>query len=74
MDFEDGVATIRGNAINQATKDLAVAIAGNVKGVERVVGGTANEGGLGPLAGALLGGGDGNVGVDDVLNLARRLF
>lgn len=36
VDFDDGVATLRGNAINQATKDLAIAIAGNVKGVERV--------------------------------------
>ncbi len=36
VDFDDGVATVRGNAINQGTKDLAVAIAGNVKGVNRV--------------------------------------
>ena len=36
VDFDDGIATVRGNAINQATKDLAIAIAGNVKGVERV--------------------------------------
>jgi nucleoid-associated protein YgaU len=36
VDFDDGVATLRGKAINQATKDLAIAIAGNVKGVERV--------------------------------------
>ena len=36
VDFDDGVATLRGNAINQATKDLAIAIAGNVKGVEKV--------------------------------------
>ncbi|MEM8816168.1 MAG: peptidoglycan-binding protein LysM [Pseudomonadota bacterium] len=36
VDFDDGVATVKGKAINQATKDLAVAIAGNVKGVERV--------------------------------------
>ena len=40
----------------------------------RDLGGTANQGGLGPLAGALLGGGDGKVGVDDVLSLARKFF
>ncbi len=35
--FDDGVATVSGNAINQATKDRAIAIAGNVKGVEKVI-------------------------------------
>lgn len=40
----------------------------------RDLGGAANEGGLGPLAGALLGGGDGKLGVDDVLSLARKFF
>lgn len=36
VDFDDGVATLKGKAMNQATKDLAIAIAGNVKGVEKV--------------------------------------
>ena len=36
VEFDDGIATIKGDANNQATKDLAIAIAGNVKGVERV--------------------------------------
>ena len=35
VDFDDGVATIRGKAMNQATKDHAIAVAGNVQGVER---------------------------------------
>ncbi len=36
VDFDDGVATIRGKATNQASKDHAIAVAGNVQGVERV--------------------------------------
>ena len=36
VDFDDGVATIRGKAMNQAAKDHAIAVAGNVQGVERV--------------------------------------
>ncbi len=36
VDFDDGVATIRGKAMNQASKDHAIAVAGNVQGVERV--------------------------------------
>lgn len=37
VEFDDGVATICGDCINQATKDNAVLMVGNIKGVERVV-------------------------------------
>ncbi len=35
--FDDGIATICGECTNEATRDTAVLIAGNVKGVEKVV-------------------------------------
>ena len=35
--FDDGVATICGTCPNEATRDSAVLIAGNVQGVEKVV-------------------------------------
>jgi len=37
VEFDDGVATICGNCSNQAVRDQAVLIAGNIKGVEKVV-------------------------------------
>jgi len=37
VDFDDGCATLKGDCVNQATKDNAVLIAGNIKGVEKVV-------------------------------------
>jgi len=37
VEFDDGVATICGECINEATRNNAVLIAGNVKGVEKVV-------------------------------------
>ena len=37
VDYDDGVATICGDCINQATKDNAVLMVGNIKGVEKVV-------------------------------------
>ena len=37
VQFDDGVATICGDCDNQKTKEQAVLIAGNIKGVERVV-------------------------------------
>ena len=37
VEFDDGVATICGDCINQATKDNAVLMVGNIKGVEKVV-------------------------------------
>ncbi len=37
VDFDDGCATLHGECINQATKDMAVLMAGNMKGVEKVV-------------------------------------
>jgi nucleoid-associated protein YgaU len=37
VDFDDGVATICGDCINQATRDNAVLMVGNIKGVEKVV-------------------------------------
>ena len=37
VQFDDGVATICGDCPNEATRDSAVLIAGNVKGVEKVV-------------------------------------
>ena len=35
--FDDGVATICGSCVNEATRNSAVLIAGDVKGVEKVV-------------------------------------
>jgi nucleoid-associated protein YgaU len=35
--FDDGVATICGECANEATRNNAILIAGNVKGVERIV-------------------------------------
>lgn len=35
--FDDGVATLCGNCANEATRNNAVLIAGNVKGVEKVI-------------------------------------
>lgn len=37
VEFDDGVATICGNCVNEATRDTAVLIAGDVKGVKKVV-------------------------------------
>ena len=37
VDFDDGVATICGDCVNQATRDNAVLMVGNIKGVEKVV-------------------------------------
>ncbi|MEO0425086.1 MAG: LysM peptidoglycan-binding domain-containing protein [Pseudomonadota bacterium] len=37
VEFDDGVATICGDCVNQSTRDTAVLIVGNIKGVERVV-------------------------------------
>jgi nucleoid-associated protein YgaU len=37
VQFDDGVATICGDCPNEATRNSAVMIAGNVKGVEKVV-------------------------------------
>jgi nucleoid-associated protein YgaU len=37
VQFDDGVATICGDCPNEATRNSAVLIAGNVKGVEKVV-------------------------------------
>jgi len=37
VEFDDGVATICGDCKNQAVRDQAVLIAGNIKGVEKVV-------------------------------------
>ena len=34
--FEDGVATICGDCENEATKDVAMLIVGNIKGVEKI--------------------------------------
>lgn len=35
--FDDGVATICGKCPNEATRDSAILIAGNIKGVERII-------------------------------------
>jgi nucleoid-associated protein YgaU len=37
VEFDDGVATLCGNCSSQAVRDQAVLIAGNIKGVEKVV-------------------------------------
>ncbi len=37
VQFDDGVATLCGDCDSQAIKDQAILIAGNIKGVERVV-------------------------------------
>ncbi len=37
VDFDDGVATICGDCKNQAVRDQAILIAGNIKGVEKIV-------------------------------------
>lgn len=37
VSFDDGVATVCGNCANQATRDSAVLIAGNIKGVQKIV-------------------------------------
>jgi LysM repeat protein len=37
VEYDDGVATICGDCINQATRDNAVLMVGNIKGVEKVV-------------------------------------
>ena len=37
VQFDDGVATISGECPNEATKNSAILIAGNIKGVEKVV-------------------------------------
>jgi nucleoid-associated protein YgaU len=35
--FDDGVATICGECVNEATRNNAILIAGNVKGVEKII-------------------------------------
>ena len=35
VEFDDGVATICGDCVNQATRDNAVLMVGNIKGVEK---------------------------------------
>ncbi|MGI9271382.1 MAG: peptidoglycan-binding protein LysM [Woeseiaceae bacterium] len=37
VEFDDGVATICGDCDNQAVKDQAILVAGNIKGVEKVI-------------------------------------
>ena len=37
VEFDDGVATICGECANEATRNSAILIAGNVKGVEKVI-------------------------------------
>ncbi|ANO52462.1 peptidoglycan-binding protein LysM [Woeseia oceani] len=37
VDFDDGVATVCGDCDNQKTREMAILIAGNVKGVEKVI-------------------------------------
>ena len=37
VEFDDGVATICGDCSNQATRDSAVLMVGNIKGVEKVI-------------------------------------
>jgi len=37
VQFDDGVATISGECPNEATKNSAILIAGNIKGVEKVI-------------------------------------
>ncbi|MBT8068037.1 MAG: peptidoglycan-binding protein LysM [Gammaproteobacteria bacterium] len=37
VEFDDGVATICGDCKNQAVRDQAILIAGNIKGVEKIV-------------------------------------
>jgi nucleoid-associated protein YgaU len=37
VEFDDGVATICGECVNEATRNSAILIAGNVKGVEKVI-------------------------------------
>ncbi|MBT8089642.1 MAG: peptidoglycan-binding protein LysM [Gammaproteobacteria bacterium] len=37
VDFDDGVATLCGDCKNQAVRDQAILLAGNIKGVEKVV-------------------------------------
>jgi len=37
VDFDDGVATICGDCSNKAVREQAILIAGNIKGVEKIV-------------------------------------
>ncbi|MDX1517599.1 MAG: peptidoglycan-binding protein LysM [Woeseiaceae bacterium] len=37
VEFDDGVATICGDCVNQSTKDRAILMVGNIAGVEKVV-------------------------------------
>lgn len=37
VEFDDGVATICGDCVNEATRDTAVLMAGGVKGVKKVI-------------------------------------
>jgi len=53
---------------------LAMGALNKNSGGGRELGNESSAGGLGPLAGALLAGDDGKVGVDDVLNLAKKFF
>ena len=37
VEFDDGVATISGECVNKATRDNAILMVGNIKGVEKVI-------------------------------------
>jgi nucleoid-associated protein YgaU len=37
VEFDDGCATLKGECINEATRESAILVAGNVEGVEKVV-------------------------------------
>jgi len=37
VEFDDGVATICGDCVNKATRDNAILMVGNIKGVEKVI-------------------------------------
>lgn len=37
VEFDDGVATLCGECVNEATRNSAILIAGDVKGVERII-------------------------------------
>ena len=37
VEFDDGVATVCGDCVNEATRDSAVLLVGDIKGVEKVV-------------------------------------
>ena len=37
VEFDDGVATLCGDCVNEATREQAILIAGDVKGVEKII-------------------------------------